>query len=85
MKFAVVYKNEPGVREAVVAILLQAAKQYDLSKQSIRGEFFYTMPAWPNLSELVKISIQLQCEEVEMVQETFKILRQLVIDVEEIT
>lgn len=83
MRFAAVYHNDGDNRTAALRVIQQAIKEgVDLSEKRINSPSVRTLPNWPDMSTLVNLPLEMQCEYIELKNNKLETIRLLVIDVE---
>lgn len=83
MRFVIIYRNRPDIRQHVEQILRQGIAQgvaFHIQPQNT--PIFQTRPFWPTTSELMSLPMTHQCEEVEFKDDKFVTIHQMVIDIE---
>ena len=83
MRFVVFYRNRPDLRRAMEHFVLKAFSQgHDFLSQPIRTEFFQTFVNWPNTDQINKLPFWIQVQEVEILNNQLRCLKQLILEAE---
>ena len=83
MRFVVIYKNSPEIRNHVLNVLTQVLSQnVNLEQTPVNHPLCQIRPSWPDMQSLLNLPLNMQCEQIEYAEGKFNTVRQNVIDIE---
>lgn len=83
MRFSILYRNIPEVRNLVIAQILEGIKRGMIFTTSpLQTNLFYSFPQWPEEKDILGFPLWAQCEELEFRENQLISTRVLVLDLE---